>query len=81
MTKTERWRPVPGYERLYEISNRGRVRSKERMVEAMGGDSRVLPAQQIKITETGGHRYVMLHRVNANKRVLVQSLAALAWPQ
>ena len=29
----EEWRPVPGYEELYEVSDRGRVRSLDRIVE------------------------------------------------
>ena len=33
----EEWRPIPGWEGLYSISSRGRVRSEERWVEKRDG--------------------------------------------
>lgn len=35
MKTREEWRPIPGYESLYEASNRGRVRSKDRIVRQL----------------------------------------------
>lgn len=31
-TQSEEWRPIPGYEGLYEVSDQGRVRSLDRLV-------------------------------------------------
>ena len=33
----EEWRPIPGYEGHYEVSNKGRVRSLTRLVEDKHG--------------------------------------------
>jgi hypothetical protein len=38
---TERWRQVPGYEGHYEVSDRGRVRSIDRVVIMKDGRRRV----------------------------------------
>ena len=34
---TENWRDVVGYEGIYEVSDRGRVRSLDRIVKANNG--------------------------------------------
>ena len=34
---TEHWRPIPGYEGWYEVSNRGRVRSLDRVIVRRNG--------------------------------------------
>lgn len=39
MTEAETWRPVPGFEGLYEVSDLGRVRSMARMVRTKDGRS------------------------------------------
>ena len=36
-TRNEEWRAIPGYEGLYEVSDRGRVRSLDRMRPFRGG--------------------------------------------
>lgn len=36
----EKWRPIAGYEKLYDISNKGRVRSLPRRVRIKGGNVR-----------------------------------------
>lgn len=33
----EMWKPIQGYEGLYEVSNLGRIKSLERCVENNGG--------------------------------------------
>lgn len=37
MSTIEQWRPVVGYERAYEVSDQGRVRSVDRLVRANSG--------------------------------------------
>ena len=41
----EIWKPVLGYEGLYEVSNLGRVRSVEHVVEFVDGRKRIWPSQ------------------------------------
>ena len=37
MTDEEQWRPIPGYERCYEVSNRGRIRGVHRIIIRSNG--------------------------------------------
>lgn len=37
----EKWKPVPGYEGLYEVSDLGRIRSETRTVHRMGADATI----------------------------------------
>ena len=68
MTMSEEWRPVVGYEDLYEVSDQGRVRR-------IGGD--MLKA---KITGTSPYQYVTLcKRGHKEKAATVHRLVALAF--
>lgn len=77
---TEEWRPVIGWEGLYEVSDLGRVRSLPRRVigggyggEAIRGGRMLNP-----IVDTGDYRFVALS--NGGKRKLsVHSLVAAAF--
>jgi hypothetical protein len=51
---TERWRPVVGYEGLYEVSDRGQVRSLERVVTMKDGRRRPVTARILKLSVGGG---------------------------
>ena len=42
--ENEIWKDVIGYEDLYQVSNMGRVRSKERVIRAKNGFTRRLPS-------------------------------------
>ena len=53
---TEEWRPVPGYEGQYEVSNLGRVRSMSRTVTYRGGAPRQLRTCEIRC-RPGGNGY------------------------
>lgn len=61
----ERWRPVVGYEGLYEVSDEGRVRSLDRLLpsERWGG-LRKLSGAILKPSDNGqtGHQFVRLWR-------------------
>lgn len=66
----DEWRPVVGFEGLYEISRSGRVRSVERTVPVSVGASssrglRRLRGRALKPTLKGGYPQVMLSRQNA----------------
>lgn len=50
----EQWRPIKGYEDSYEVSNHGRVRSIDRVIQR--ADGRAMTCQgQILSTEKAGH--------------------------
>jgi hypothetical protein len=82
----EIWKPIKGYEGLYEVSNIGKVKSLERSVTAK--DGRVLPVfekilRQNKTKATDRHptqRYaVELWKDNKRKRMMVHRLVAEAF--
>lgn len=74
---SEAWRPVRGYEGLYEVSDQGRVRSLDRIVGAARGGtkrmkSRVLQPrplkrgyQRVSLSRDGRPRDVYIHRLVA----------------
>ena len=47
---TERWRQVPGYEGHYEVSDRGRVRSLDRVAIRRDGRTRPVAARTLKLS-------------------------------
>ena len=71
---TEEWRPVVGYEGLYEVSNLGRVRSVDR-VDSSGKRRR---SRMLKpIPDKDGYSKVSLSRSSKVKQVNLQRLVAL----
>lgn len=72
----EIWKPVEGYENMYEISNYGRVKSLSR--KAL--DGRVLKESIIKGGYFGnGYQFVCLRKNGMNKNYLVHRLVAKAF--
>lgn len=63
---TERWLPVPGYEGLYEVSDRGRVRSLDRVVNHASGPSR-RKGVMLRSMLNGGRQQVSLWRDGQRK--------------
>ena len=72
----EQWRPVVGYEGLYEVSDHGRVRSLDRLVVCVTGVQRVIPGRlmrfkppikkynpyyQVGLTRDGKQKYYAIH--------------------
>ena len=58
----EEWRPVVGYEGLYEVSDWGNVRSLDRMVKTKGGSTRLVKGRVLKqYVDRDGYRRVGLH--------------------
>lgn len=75
---SEQWRPVPGYEGFYEASDRGRVRSLDR-IQAFTYKRRTLDrlvAGRVLKTSpsTGGYRQVTLSRERHKRQFLVHRL-------
>lgn len=80
MRADEEWRPVLGYEGMYEVSDLGRVRSVERRVPYKGG-WRDLPGKVLRQTLTSGTGYpkVALSRDSSPKTHHVHRLVAIAF--
>ena len=68
----ERWKPVPGYEGLYDVSDQGRVRSWHK-----GGSERDSLRKTSKILSDGRSRYVLvgLSKNGIKNTMLVHRLA------
>lgn len=76
----EIWKKVVGFEGLYEVSNKGRVRSVATTVKCK--DGRTLPRKsKLKSITTGSHGrlQVMLHKNNTQKNCYVSHLVAEAF--
>lgn len=75
----EKWRPVPGYEGLYDVSSHGRVRSLARTAKS-GGAPYPVPARVLKPVNSGnGFLCVRLSRQGKGWTVGVHVLVALAF--
>lgn len=66
MTEDEIWCPIKGFEGLYEVSDKGRVRSlkfgKERILKPMRGNCGYL---QVDLCKNGEHNMCYVHRIVA----------------
>ncbi|MFW9223256.1 NUMOD4 motif-containing HNH endonuclease [Corynebacterium striatum] len=63
-TQAEKWRPIPGWEGYYEVSNTGRVKSLPRIITRKDGFEMKIRGREIKGTTTpSGHKRVTLSRV------------------
>jgi len=74
----ERWKPVNGYEGIYEVSSHGRVRSVDRTVTRSDGrvhrhKGKVLSAG---LSKRGGYPLVSLYTQGKNQSHYVHSLVA-----
>lgn len=68
MDKEEIWKPITGYEGLYEVSNKGRVKRLERAIVDSIGRKRHLRERILKNSlKSCGYIYVNLY--NGDKRV------------
>ena len=53
---TEEWRPVLGWEGLYEVSNQGRVRSVNRVAKSRPGVTRAIKGKVLRPRNPRGMR-------------------------
>ena len=80
MKSIEEWRPVVGYEGIYEVSNQGRVRTVERKVLTKSGWYRTVSARIRKCSvKASGHVKVSLWRDNREMTAHVHTLVAEAF--
>lgn len=77
---SERWRPVPGWESCYEVSDWGRVRSQDRFVPAKGG-SKALRRGRILVQVPKQGRYLAVTLAVGERRAqfLIHELVLLAF--
>lgn len=76
----EIWRPIKGYEGLYEVSNLGRVKSLKRIVKKWDG-YRTIPERILNTIKKGknGYLYVNLSKEGKHKTFIVHRLVAEAF--
>lgn len=76
----ETWKPVVGYEGLYEVSDHGGVRSLDRVTEYPNGMTRAFQGQVLADhSMASGHRMVDLYRSGQRWSTTVHTLVAEAF--
>lgn len=79
-TQPERWRPVAGYEGLYEVSDQGRVRGVERELISANGQVRRWRGRILAHDfDRHGYPRIGLHVGGMTKRFLVHHLVLHAF--
>ena len=81
MSALEQWKPVRGYEGIYEVSSHGRVRSVGRTITCSDGQVRHLKGKVLRTTlsKRGGYPEVSLYAQGKRERRYVHSLVAEAF--
>lgn len=79
-TEKEVWKDIEGYEGYYQISNRARVRSLDRIVESDDRSPQFIKGDIKKATVRGdGYKYVSLYKDNKRKNKYLHRLLAEAF--
>jgi hypothetical protein len=82
MTATEHWRPVPNYEGHYEVSDRGRVRSLDRVTVDSLGRKHPVTGRLLRTSRSGrGTVVAFLWRDGSRHCYPVARLITLAWQE
>lgn len=76
---TEEWRPIPGYEGLYEASSHGRIRSLDRRVRTARGDRITRGVVKKPAVKDTGRLQVHLAREGRKAPWTVHRLVALTF--
>lgn len=78
--KVEVWKDIKGYENYYQISNYGRIKSKERTSNCCYGKKRMLKEKMIFPSKfRNGYLRIMLSKDKVKKRFYVHELVAQAF--
>ena len=77
--KEEIWNPVIGYENLYEISNKGGIRSLGRFVNSKHGGKRWLPGRVLKTWICNNYETVGLYKDGKQRFIAIHILVAKAF--
>lgn len=75
----EEWRPVVGYEGLYEVSSNGRVKSLKRTCPTKGGARRTVN-ERIMMASPDGNGYMSVPLSKDSKHKLCEFVTWLHWP-
>lgn len=76
---SEEWKPVVGYEGLYEVSSMGRVKSLKRTVIGKDGKTREIKEKLLTQTDSNGYLYVTLSDHGECRAFPVHRLVATAF--
>ena len=78
LERAERWKPVTGYEGIYEVSNHGRVRSVDRTITCSDGRVRRHKGNILRtpLSAGGGYPVVCLYSQDKGQVRTVHSLVA-----
>lgn len=75
----EIWRPVPEYEDLYLISNKGRIKSLPRITRHYHGTAE-LRGRELKLCLTAhGYHYVWVSKMAKRRRIFIHRMVALVF--
>ena len=78
---TEQWKPITGYEGIYEVSSLGRVRSLDRIVPDKNGMMQPFKGKILGQYLTNGYYYVALLKHCKHWQAKVHRLVATAFVQ
>jgi len=75
----EEWKPVVGYEGIYEVSNMGRVRSLSRRAKTWFGSREVFSRIRKTFIHKNGYEYIVLSKKGKNRTYRIHRLVAEAF--
>lgn len=79
-TETETWKPIPGWEGFYEVSDRGRIRSVPRIVPRSDGTQQRVRGRIMALNpKDTGHLVTMLRKPGSKKCMKAHRAVALAF--
>lgn len=76
---TENWKPVIGYEGLYEISNKGLIRSIDRVIQRNGASHRIKGRILSIYTDNLGYQRITLSKEGKLHTMCIHKLVAEAF--
>lgn len=72
----ENWKPIPGYEDSYEVSDRGNVRSIDRKFIMKNGVKRHVKSRILSQTPNGRYGYMGVNLGNGNRKYVHRLVAS-----
>ncbi len=79
MNNKEEWRAIKGYEGYYEVSNKGRIKSLDRVVSHPLGERKIKGRIMKQSYQVAGYLKVKLSRDGIDKTYLIHTLVAVAF--
>ena len=74
------WKPIPGYEGIYEASNKGEIRSFDKVITQKNGTDRTIKGRVMKQRKNNrGYHIITLNKDSVSKDYLVHRLIAFAF--